>query len=98
MDNVRIPFIHSYRAAFFVFFVAGVMLCSMGGISQAPVKGWLHPISILGYALGAATLLLGISVLFRIRIAPITDDRVAFFALLGIVAIKIIAVRLYPLF
>ena len=39
MENPRIPFIHTYRAAFFVLFAAGFVLCSLGGISQAPTYG-----------------------------------------------------------
>ncbi|MDT8306135.1 MAG: hypothetical protein RRC07_09380 [Anaerolineae bacterium] len=29
-----------------VLFVAGVALCSLGGVSRAPTYGWLHPMSI----------------------------------------------------
>ena len=61
------------------------------------MRGWLHPISILGSIFGALALLLGISVLFRIRIAPIASDRAALIALLGIIAIKVVLAALYPL-
>lgn len=98
MDNLRIPFIHTYRAAFSVLFAAGFVLCSLGGISQAPTYGWAHPISIVGYVLGIAALLLGAVVLLRRFPQFVPDERSAFFALLGIVVAKFILAALYPLF
>jgi hypothetical protein len=97
MNTLRIPFLRSDRAVFLVVFVLGMALCALGGISQAPVRGWLHSISILGYVLGSLALMLGVSVLFRIRVAPIVSDRAAVVALLGIIAVKFVLAALYPL-
>ena len=98
MMNLRIPFIHSYRAAFVVLFVVGFISCFLGGIGQAPTYGWTHPISIVGYVLGIAALFLGAVVLLRRFPRSVPDERSAFFALLGIVVAKFILARLYPLF
>lgn len=98
MDDLQIPFIHSYRAAFFVLFVVGFALCFLGGVGQAPEYGWLHPISIVGYVLGGVALLLGAAVLLRRYPRPVTDARSAFYALLGVVLVKIILAALHPLF
>lgn len=98
MDNLRIPFIHTYRTAFFVLFAAGFVFCFLGGVGQAPTYGWAHPISIAGYVLGIAALLLGAVVLLRRFPKVIPDERSAFFALLGIVVAKFILAALYPLF
>ncbi len=40
-------------------------------------------------------MLLGASVLFRIRVAPIKNDRAALIALLGIIAVKFVLAALY---
>jgi hypothetical protein len=98
MNDLRIPLIHSYRAAFFVLFVAGFALCSVDGVSQAPAYGWTHPISIAGHVLGTTALLLGVAVWLRRYPRPVRDERVAFYALLGIVVVKVVLAALYPLF
>ena len=98
MNNLRIPLIHTYRAAFFVLFVAGFALCFLGGVGQAPTYGWAHPISIAGYILGITALLLGAAVLLRRYPRPTADERTAFFALLGIVVAKVVLAALYPIF
>ena len=98
MSNVRIPFIHTYRAAFFVLFVVGFVLCALGGVSQAPSYGWTHPISVAGYLLGVVAVFLAVSVGLRRYAGPIADERAAFFALLGIIVAKFVLAALYPLF
>lgn len=97
MNAFRIPFIKSDRVAFGIVFVAGIGLCSMGGINQAVIRGWLHPISILGYILGTLATLLGLSVLFRIRIGPIQNDRAALITLVGIIVAKFVVSLFYNL-
>lgn len=98
MINLRIPLVHSWRAAFIVLFVVGFVSCFLGGIGQAPTYGWTHPISIAGSVLGIAALLLGAVVLSRRFPQFIPDERSAFFALLGVVVAKFILAALYPLF
>jgi hypothetical protein len=98
MNNLHIPFVHTYRAAFFVLFVAGFAFCFLGGVGQAPTYGWAHPISIAGYVFGITALLLGAIVLLRRFPSFIPDERSAFFGLSGIVVVKFILAALYPLF
>ena len=88
MDNLRIPFIHTYRAGFFALFVAGFAFCSVGGISQAPTYGWAHPISITGYVLGIAALLLGATVLLQISVPGISSVQSAILVLGALMVVK----------
>lgn len=97
MNTFRIPFIKSDRAAFGVVFVVGFWLCAVGGIGQAAARGWFHPVSIFGYILGTVALLLGLSVLSRIRVGPIQNDRAALFVLVGIIAAKMVVSLFYNL-
>lgn len=92
----RIRSLVSPRFAFGVVFVTGMSLCTRG-IAQAPVRGWLHPVSLLGYFFGALALLLGILVLFRKYPGPLQNDRSALFALTGLIIVKFILAGLYPL-
>ena len=97
MNTFRLPLIKSDRVAFGIVFVIGLGLCSVGGINHVVTRGWFHPISILGCILGTLAMLLGASVLFRIRVGPIQSDRAAFVALISIIAIKFIAAIFYNL-
>jgi hypothetical protein len=97
MNTIRIPFIKSDRAAFGIVFLVGLGLCAVGGIGHAAARGWFDPVSILGYILGTLAMLLGLSVLFRIRVGPIQNDRAALFALAGIIAAKLVVSLFYSL-
>ncbi|RPI24576.1 MAG: hypothetical protein EHM70_21125 [Chloroflexota bacterium] len=98
MDTVEktTPLLKNERLWFGVLFFTGFSFCTRG-IGQAPVYGWTHPISLLGILLGMAALLLGVSVLFRLRVGWIKSDRAAIWALLGIMAVKVFLAFLYPL-
>lgn len=97
MNTVRLPFIKSERGAFGALFLAGFLVCTGLGMNQAAIRGWLHPVSIFGYIAGTLALLLGASVLFRVRIGPIQNDRAALKALLGVIALKVVASLFYGL-
>lgn len=84
------------RLAFWATFAVGMAACTFG-IAQAPVRGWTHPISLLGCAFGAAALGLGGAVLFKKRLGPVSSERRALAALLSIIAVKALLALLYPL-
>lgn len=82
------------RLVFSGIFAVGFAACTFG-IGKAPIYGWAHPISILGYGLGGVALLLGAQVIFRARIFPLRSDRQAIYLLLGIIAVKVLLAGLY---
>jgi hypothetical protein len=96
MNTLRIPLIKSERAAFFLVFLAGLFLCTRG-VGPSITRGWLYPPTILGFAFGILATLLGASVLFRRRIWPITSDRAALVALVGLIATKIVIATIFGL-
>jgi hypothetical protein len=97
MNNLPIPWFKCDRAAFLVLFILGFALCTVGGMNQAPIHGWWHPVSLVGYTLGVVALMLGGSVLFRLRVAPFSNDRAALLGLLTIIVLKIVLAGLYRL-
>ncbi len=97
MNKPAIPFLKSDRLVFWLVFVAGMALCTAGGIGNAAVHGWLLPATIAGSVLGGLALLLGASVLFRIRVAPVSNDRAATVALLSIIVVKFIITIFYQI-
>jgi hypothetical protein len=86
----------SDRTAFLIVFILGAALCS-AGVGKAPLYGWLHPVTIVGYILGVAALALGVSVLFGVYVSPITTTRAALVALLGIMVAKVVVAQFYRL-
>ncbi len=92
--RLQIPLVKNERTTFAILFTSGFIFCTRG-IAQAPVHGWLHPITLLGCGLGAAALALGGMVLFRIRSRLIPSDRAALFALVGIILVKVLLALFY---
>jgi hypothetical protein len=96
MNTLNYQTLRPYRLIFGATFFAGMAMCSRG-LSQGLERGWLHPITLLGTALGIVLLGLGVSVLFRRSVGPVTSDRNALFALLVLMAVKLVLGRMYAL-
>jgi hypothetical protein len=73
-SNSVFPVIGSHdRAALWVVFGLGVTVCAVAGISQTSTSlGWLHPITLVGIALGALAIVPLLLVLFGWT-APLTS-------------------------
>lgn len=96
--GVRLPLITSSRAALIVLLVAGLISCTIGGIGQvSAANAWAHPISIVGYVLGALLLVVGAAYLLGRPLPLISGDRAYLFAFSGILLAKIILTQLHPL-
>jgi hypothetical protein len=54
--NPSLPVIGSGRWALLAVAAIGMVGCSLGGLSQAPVLGWTHPFIVVGSVLGAVAL------------------------------------------
>jgi hypothetical protein len=57
----RIPFVSSDRAALIVLVVLGMAMCARGIGRVAAVGEWAHPLSILGYLVGALILVIAVA-------------------------------------
>jgi hypothetical protein len=69
-------------------------MCSAGIGKAARLGLWLHPVTILGYLLGAAALLLAAQGLLRWQVLPLNNEQ-ALLAILGIIVVKIVLSRFY---
>jgi hypothetical protein len=96
LTNVTLAMGISDRVAFVALVVVGMTMCALGGIGQAPVHGWGHPISITGYVLGALALLLAAAVLVGVPMPWITTERAALIALTALMLVKVGMAQLYP--
>jgi len=86
----RIPLISEDRAALVGVFVIGFAMCAMG-IGRVSAAGqWTHPLTILGYLLGALIMVVAAAGYFGFRLAFITDPRGAMIAVAGLMAGKMV--------
>jgi len=71
----RVPLISNTRIAMAVLLVLGLTLCALGGIGRVAALGeWAHPLSILGYLLGALILVIGFATVFGLKLPYIQND------------------------
>lgn len=96
------PIVGSVRGALLAVAVVGMAACAVGGIGQAPLIGWAHPITIIGIVAGVLALglvgagLFGWDALVRPAegIVPVgaavlpTTERLAIGLLAGLIAVK----------
>jgi hypothetical protein len=71
----KVPLISNARIAMLVLLVLGMTMCAIGGIGRVAAAGqWTHPLSILGYLLGALILIFGLATIFGLKLPYIQSD------------------------
>jgi hypothetical protein len=102
LTSDAVPIVGSVRGALIAIAVVGMAACAVGGIGQAPIIGWTHPVTLLGIFAGALALaligagLFGWDALVRpaAGIVPVgpavaaTTERVAIGLLAGLIVVK----------
>ncbi|HJW22042.1 MAG TPA: hypothetical protein VJ506_06410 [Candidatus Limnocylindrales bacterium] len=102
LTSDSVPIVGSVRGALIAIAIVGMAACAVGGIGQAPIIGWTHPITIIGIVAGVLALaligagLFGWDALVRpaAGVVPIgttvvaTTERLAIGLLAGLIAVK----------
>ena len=102
LTSDSVPIVGSVRGALIAIAIVGMAACAVGGIGQAPIIGWTHPITIIGIVAGLLALaligagLFGWDALVRpaAGVVPIgttvvaTTERLAIGLLAGLIAVK----------
>ncbi len=75
----KLPLINTERAGLIALLVIGMAMCTAGGIGKTinATVGWVHPINLLGYVLGALILVVAAFALLNQPILWIRGDRAA---------------------
>ncbi len=95
--GVKVPLVGSYRAALVLLLVVGVVICPLGGIGRvSAANAWAHPISIIGYLLGALLLVIGGAYLLGRPLPLISGERVYVLVISGLILAKIVLTQLHP--
>jgi hypothetical protein len=58
LNSEAVPIVDSARGALVAIAVVGMAACAVGGIGQAPIIGWSHPITIFGIVVGVLALVI----------------------------------------
>jgi hypothetical protein len=105
LSSESVPIVGTARGALVAVAVVGMAACAVGGIGQAPIIGWTHPLTIFGIVVGVAALLIVGAGLFgwdavvrpAAGIVPLgtavaaTSERLAIGLLAALIAVKWIA-------
>lgn len=94
MDTSMWATLADSRLFFGMVTVAGMGMCSAGIRKAAQFGLWLHPVTIAGYVLGAAALLLAAQGIFHFQLVPLSNQQ-SLLAMLVIVVVKIGLARFY---
>jgi hypothetical protein len=95
----KVPILSTDRAVLLALVVIGLIMCTQGGIGRVSASGtWLHPLSILGYLLGAVIVVIGIAALFGKQIPPLTSYHQSFTVVSVIAVAKVILTTIHRLF
>ncbi len=87
--------IFSEKSLLIVLTLVGMAACT-AGIGQVATRGeWLHPLSLVGYVLGALVLLITVAGVFSINLPLIDSTRAALVAVIVLALLKVALTQLH---
>jgi hypothetical protein len=87
----KVPVLSNVRVDILLLVVIGMMMCTQGGIGRIAATGqWSHPLSIIGYVLGGAILLITLAVFVGWQLPWIQNDQQALIAIAILAGLKVL--------
>ncbi len=87
----RLPLLSNVRLDILLVVLLGLSICTQAGIGRIAATGqWTHPLSIVGYVLGAAILIVAASVFIGWKLPFIQNDQQALIAIAILAGLKIV--------
>lgn len=88
--GTTLPLLSNPKISLAIVLLLGMAICAQGGIGRVAAAGqWTHPLSIAGYLLGAAILLLAASVFLNITLPVIASPQQALVVIAALMAGKV---------
>ena len=97
LTGLKVPLLSNPRISLVVFLILGMAMCTSGIGRVGATNQWTHPLSILGYALGALILVLAAVAFFDGRLLFIANGRQAFVAVAILTGAKVLNSVLHAL-
>lgn len=88
--GTSLPLLSNPKISLAIVLLLGMAICAQGGIGRVAAAGqWTHPLSIFGYLLGAAILLLAAAVFFDIALPFIASQQQALILIAALIGAKV---------
>ena len=94
----KIPVISNTRVAMGVILLLGMAMCTSGIGRVAAIQQWAHPLAILGYLLGALILVIGLGIVFGMKLPYIQSDVQAIIIVTILLGAKVANTVIHSLF
>lgn len=87
----KVPILSNVRVDIILLVILGMSICTQTGIGRIAATGaWTHPLSIVGYILGGAILLITLAVFVGWKLPFIQNDQQALIAIAILAGLKIV--------
>jgi hypothetical protein len=87
----KVPILSNVRVDIILLVILGMSICTQAGIGRIAATGeWSHPLSIVGYILGGAILLITLAVFVGWKLPFIQNDQQALIAIAILAGLKIV--------
>ena len=87
----KVPILSNIRLDIILLVILGMSICTQAGIGRIAATGeWSHPLSIVGYVLGGAILLITLAVFVGWELPFIQNDKQALIAIAILAGLKIV--------
>jgi hypothetical protein len=91
IKDMSLPLLSNLKMNLAILLILGMIVCAQGGIGRIAANGeWSHPLSILGYLLGASILILSAVVFFNISLPFLTSQQQAFLIIAVLMGLKVL--------
>lgn len=87
----KVPILSNVRVDIILLVILGMSICTQAGIGRIAATGeWTHPLSIVGYILGGAILLITLALFVGWKLPFIQNDQQALIAIAILAGLKIV--------
>lgn len=97
LTGAKVPLLSNLRVSLIVFIALGMAMCATGIGRVAATGQWTHPLSIIGYILGALILVIAVATFFNVNLPLIADGKQAFIAMSILIVVKVLNSALHSL-
>ena len=94
----KVPVLSNTRIAMGIVLVLGMAMCTSGIGRVAALQQWIHPLTILGYLLGALILIIGLGIIFGWKVPYIQSDAQAILIVAALIGVKILNTLVHSFF
>jgi hypothetical protein len=94
----KVPVLSNTRVATGLVLVLGMAMCTSGIGRVAAFQQWTHPLSILGYLIGIAILVVGLGTVFGWKLPFIQSDAQAMLIVAVLIGVKVVNTLVHSLF